>query len=122
MTIDRMPAPRAALRPVHERLFRFLKRRARPGMAGLLALLAGCSALAPYPTVPPAPPPGKAAAGTRVAICYDGLAASRAQVRARAQRECPAATTARRIATDLRMNHCPLLLPVRATFACVPRK
>jgi hypothetical protein len=80
---------------------------------------AGCSALAPYPTVPPS---DETAAATRVAICYDALRSSRAEVRARAQQECPADTTARFVATDLRMEHCPILLPRRATFVCAPRK
>jgi hypothetical protein len=90
-------------------------------LAALLGV-AGCSALAPYPTVPPAPSPGATAAGTRVSICYDALASSREEVRARAQRECPAHTQARFAATDLRMNHCPILLPARATFVCTPRQ
>jgi hypothetical protein len=89
--------------------------------AALLGV-AGCSALAPYPTAPPAPSPGARVTGMRVAICYDALAVSRAEVRARAQRECPAHTQARFLATDLRMNHCPILLPARATFVCAPQK
>jgi hypothetical protein len=83
--------------------------------------VAGCSALAPYPTAPPAPSPGDTAAGMRVAICYDRLRSSRAEVRARAQQECPAHTDATFVATDLRMEHCPILLPARATFVCTPR-
>ncbi|HZU89438.1 MAG TPA: hypothetical protein VE993_09290 [Stellaceae bacterium] len=82
----------------------------------------GCSALAPYPTVPPEPPPGKAVAGMRVAICYDGLRSSRAEVQRRAQQECPAHTSATLVDTDWRMEHCPLLLPRRATFVCTPGK
>lgn len=95
------------------------------GRALALAVLlgsAGCSALAPYPTVPPAPRPGETASGTRVAICYDRLRSSRAEMRARAQQECPADTEARFVATDLRMEHCPILLPARATFLCAPKK
>ncbi|HJU19944.1 MAG TPA: hypothetical protein VJ770_26125 [Stellaceae bacterium] len=84
----------------------------------LALALAGCSALAPYPTVPPA----GAAAGPRVAICYNGLRSSRAELRAAAQQECPAHTAAHFVATDLRMNHCPLLLPTRATFLCAAKK
>jgi hypothetical protein len=94
-----------------------------PGRALVLAALlglAGCSAFEPYPTVPPAARPGEAASAPRVAICYDALRSSRAEVRARAQQECPADTTARFVATDLRMNHCPILLPRRASFVCAP--
>jgi hypothetical protein len=90
--------------------------------AAVLAALAGCSALAPYPTLPPAPSPGETASGMRVAICYDGLASHRTAVQERAQQECPAHTTATLIDTDLRMEHCPLLLPRRATFVCMPGK
>ncbi|MGH7052322.1 MAG: hypothetical protein ACREFK_17020 [Stellaceae bacterium] len=96
--------------------------RIRAFAFALVAALCGCSNLAPYPTPPPALPPGKTAAGTRVAICTDGFSGSRAAVRARAQRECPAHTVASYLATDLRLNHCPLLLPARATFRCIPGK
>ena len=96
-----------------------------PGRAITLAALlgiTGCSAFAPYPTVAPAPSPGETTTATRVAICYDALASNRAEVHARAQQECPAETTARFVATDLRMDHCPILLPRRATFVCAPGK
>jgi hypothetical protein len=95
--------------------------RAILGVAAVAALF-GCSNLAPYATAPPALPPGKTATGPRVAICFDGFSGSRAAVQARAQRECPAHTVARFLATDLRMNHCPMLLPARASFLCAPKK
>jgi hypothetical protein len=86
------------------------------------AALFGCANLAPYATAPPALAPGKSAPGPRVAICFDGFAGSRAAVQARAQRECPAHTAATFLADDLRLNHCPVLLPVRATFLCAAKK
>ena len=95
-----------------------------PGRAlvfALAAALVGCSMLEPYPTAPQPTPPGKAAE-LRIAICYDGFAGGRAAARARAQQECPAHTVATWLASDLRMEHCPLLLPARATFACISRK
>ena len=87
-----------------------------------VAALAACSNLAPYATAPPALSAGKTATGPRVAICFDGFAGSRAAVRARAQQECPANTVATFLATDLRLNHCPMLLPARASFLCAPKK
>jgi hypothetical protein len=96
-------------------------------MAGLsmallgAALLAGCGALAPYATLPSAVTPGQPA-GPRVALCYSGLQTSRAAAQEAAQKECPAGTTAERVDTDYFLQYCPLLLPARATFACVPEK
>jgi len=98
------------------------------------AALAGCGALDPYPTTPrPAPPP-TATAGTppakpagapaspRVAICYNTLATTLAEVQAAAQQECSANTVAEPADTDWYLQNCPLLLPARATFVCAPRK
>jgi hypothetical protein len=97
---------------------------ALPALALPLALLgaaplAGCGALNPYPTLPAAAVPNQPA-GTRVAICYNGLRTSAAGAQEAAQRECPAGTTARRVDTEYYLNYCPLLLPARATFVCMP--
>ena len=86
------------------------------------AALAGCSALDPYPTYP-APAEGKVAdAGPRVAICYDTLVSSLTEVQHAAQQECPPNAEARPVDTDWLLQHCPLLLPARATFVCAPKK
>jgi hypothetical protein len=86
-----------------------------------LGLLAGCGAFDPYPT---APLPSRAgdAPGQRVAMCYNALDATLAEVRAAAQRECPADTVAEPARTDYYLDNCPLLLPGRATFVCVAKK
>lgn len=84
--------------------------------------LAGCSAMDPFPTYADPAPAGAAEAGPRVAICYDSLASSLDEVRAAAQRECPAGTGARPLATDWTMQNCPVLLPARATFVCAAAK
>lgn len=84
--------------------------------------LAGCSALAPYPTYPQQPVAGVKDAGPRVAICYDALASSRITVQKAAQDECGPGTLANRIDTDWKLDYCPLLLPARATFVCQPKK
>jgi hypothetical protein len=44
------------------------------------------------------------------------------QVQAEAQRECAADTVPEPVDTDWHMQMCPLLLPARATFVCVPKK
>lgn len=95
----------------------------RAGLAILLlaAALAGCSAVAPYPTYPAAAETGEPE-GERVAVCYDRLASSPAEVQKSAQAQCAPATRAALLDTDYRLDYCPLLLPGRATFACVPQK
>jgi hypothetical protein len=91
--------------------------------AGLLmigaAALAACGALDPYPTAPHAAAPG-AAAGPRVAICYNALSSSAADAAVAAQQECGANTIATPVDTDLYLQACPVLLPARATFICKP--
>src|SRR5438128_2371185 len=86
------------------------------------AVLGACSALTPYATTPAAPDSGTADAGSRVAICYNTLHSALEKVRAEAQAECPANTTAEPVETDYNLVHCPLLLPGRATFVCAPKR
>jgi hypothetical protein len=85
------------------------------------ATLAGCSALDPFPAAPRAARPG-AAPGPRVAICYNTLATSLAEVETQAQQECSANTVAEPVDTDWYLQACPLLLPARATFVCAAKK
>jgi hypothetical protein len=99
-----------------------MKRRAAAALALTLlgaASLAGCGAFAPYATLPSVATPDQPA-GTRVAICYSGLATSRMAAQAEAQKECPAGTTAEPVDTDYILNYCPLLVPAHATFVCKP--
>ena len=89
-------------------------------VAALLAVaLTGCGALDPYPTAPGPAPPG--ASSARVAICYNGIETSLADVRQQAQRQCPAGTTAEPEQTDFHLQTCPLLLPARANFTCAKK-
>lgn len=88
--------------------------------AAMLALI-GCSALDPYATAPATLPP-TAPPGARVAICYDRVNATPADVQKAAQRECPSGTAATLADTDWHMDFCPLLLPWRATFVCAKAK
>jgi hypothetical protein len=84
--------------------------------------LMGCSTLDPYPTSPQEPEVGAKDPGPRVAICYDLLATSRDAAQKAAQDECAPNTVATRMDTDWKLDHCPLLLPERATFVCKPKK
>jgi hypothetical protein len=87
-----------------------------------LALLAGCSALEPYPVYPRTAASGEVDAGPRVAICYDTLVSSLEEVERAAQEECAADTVATYSSTDWYLQYCPLLLPARATYVCAPKK
>ncbi len=98
-----------------------MNRRAGALVLVATAILAGCGALDPYPTPPRAAQPG-ASTGPRVAICYNSLTTSLAQVQAEAQEECSAGTLAEPADTDWYLQNCPLLLPARATFLCTAKK
>ena len=91
------------------------------GTIPLLAAVAGCSALAPYPTYPRMAGAGEDPA-QRVAICYDTFVSTLDEVQAAAQEECPSNTTATYFDTDWYLQYCPLLLPARATYMCTPKK
>ncbi len=92
------------------------------GLALVAALaLAGCSLVTPYPTEPREAKEAENDPGPRVAICYDGLASNEAEVRQAAQRECPANSAPKLHDIDWHLDYCPLFLPARATFVCVPK-
>ena len=93
-----------------------------PPFIAAAAILAGCSALEPYPTYPASARSGEIDAGPRVAICYDALVSTLDQVQAAAQQECAADTVATPVDTDWYLQYCPLLLPARATFVCASKK
>ena len=97
-------------------------KRARLLLLAGAAIVAGCSsAIAPFATVPKAAPTGVVDPRPRVAICYNTLKSSAAQVQEAAQAECLNGGTAERVDTDYRTDFCPLLTPGRATFACQPK-
>ncbi len=91
------------------------------GAALLAGSLAGCGSFSPFATFPRAATPEQPA-GTRVAICYNGLKTGDAAVQEAAQQECPAGAKAELVDTDYYLQYCPLLLPARATFVWVPEK
>lgn len=87
----------------------------------LAAALAGCSTLSPFATVPRAAQKSEPA-GARIALCYNPLTTSASEAKKEAGKECAANQVAVRVATDWHLDYCPVLLPVRATFACVHAK
>jgi len=93
-----------------------MKRRA---LALLLPLLlAGCSSpLPPYETLPPANPAQDDS--LRIALCYNGLTTSDEQLRSVAAESCGPGMQPQPAGHELiNLNHCPLLMPGRATFTC----
>jgi hypothetical protein len=98
-----------------------MTRRAAALWLTFAATLAGCSMLDPYPAPPRAAQPG-APTGPRVAICYNPLSTTLAEVQKEAQQECSAGTLAEPADTDWYLQNCPLLLPTHATFLCRPGK
>jgi hypothetical protein len=96
----------------------------RIALAALLAGLAQCgrpaSVLPPFETVAPTVKNEPANAALRVSVCYNSFTTTAEQVRAIAADSCGAETTPRPIERDLTLAHCPVLEPLRATFACEP--
>jgi hypothetical protein len=91
----------------------------------LLVALTQCQGtLPPYETVPPPLSKAQQKEGgtqpTRVAVCYNAMTTTAAEVRALAARSCEAGTAPKPIARDLTLTNCPMLQPARATFACAP--
>ena len=98
-----------------------MSRGAAAFLVTLAVMFTGCGALDPYPAPPRAAQPG-APPGPRVAICYNTLATSLAQVQSEAQQECSPNTVAEPVDTDWYLHACPLLLPARASFVCAAKK
>ena len=97
-------------------------RAVRLAAAAGLMLAAGCSALTPYSTTPLAPKSGVIDLRNRVAICFNKLKTTPEEVQQLAQAECPNNSAAELIDTDYRLDYCPVSVPGRSTFVCVPPK
>jgi hypothetical protein len=82
----------------------------------LLGLVQCSGWLPPFETVPP--DAAADTAGTRVAVCYNGLTASQGQLLSAATASCGPGMTAQPVAKDFTLNYCPLFTPSRATFTC----
>jgi hypothetical protein len=93
-------------------------------LAVLLAGLTQCgrpaSVLPPFETVAPTVKNEAANAALRVSVCYNSFTTTAEQVRTIAADSCGAETTPRPVERDLTLAHCPILEPLRATFACEP--
>lgn len=86
----------------------------------IVAALAGCSGLNPFPTPPLGADPGVKDAGPRVAICYNTFKTTPQKLQEMAQVQCFGGAVPERVDTDYRLDNCPLLTPARATFVCKP--
>ena len=97
--------------------------------------LTACSNFAPFETMTPNTGPGDqrvtnpqvlvAAAGQNpanapVSVCYSRLAAGPDQIKAVAASECGKGETPKLVDQGFDITACPLLIPIRATFTCVP--
>lgn len=84
------------------------------------ALLSACSpgALPPFDTAPKRAPPGVHEDFTRVGVCYSRETATPRQVLDVARAACEPGTIPSLIEQDMQL-FCPILTPVRATFACL---
>jgi hypothetical protein len=81
-------------------------------------LTTSCGGLvAPYEGVPDLPR-GENDPGDRVAVCYNKMFSTPAQVHAIAVDACGPDTTPQLLGQDERLS-CPLLTPARATYQCV---
>lgn len=86
--------------------------------AAVLALLSGCGAeFEPFEAAPRPIPSHGAEQEDRVGICYNALFSTPDKVRETASQACGPGLTPVPEKQDLRLA-CPLLLPIRATFAC----
>jgi hypothetical protein len=92
----------------------------RAAVLGAMLAVSGCgSFVAPYEGVARLPPGGVVEAGPRVAICYNALFTKPAEVRKQAETACGVSATPNLAEQDIR-GGCPLAVPVRANFVCMP--
>jgi hypothetical protein len=85
----------------------------------LALLLAGCSQAAPYEWSPLDARKGPGQSIPRVGVCYNAMFTTPDEVRAVAKEACTGIGSPELVEQDMRLA-CPLLTPVRATFACLP--
>jgi hypothetical protein len=86
----------------------------------LTLLAAGCGqgALPPFDTAPKAPPAGAHEDFSRIGVCYNRETSTPHEVLEVARRNCEAGARPWLIEQDTHLT-CPLLTPIRATFACL---
>jgi hypothetical protein len=88
-------------------------------MLVLALLLAGCSQAAPYEWSPLEARKGPGETLPRVGVCYNAMFTTPEDVRAVAEEACTGIGSPHLVEQDMRLA-CPVLTPVRATFACIP--
>jgi hypothetical protein len=87
-------------------------------MVFVVLLLAGCSQATPFEWSPRAALKGPGASLPRVGVCYNAMFTTPDEVRAVAEEACTGIGKPQLVEQDMRLA-CPLLTPVRATFACL---
>jgi hypothetical protein len=95
------------------------------GLSFGLGALGGCSALDPYETIPLKQPSEAKDPRPRVGLCFDKFRSTPEKLLAAAQETCGKGMSAIPDGTDYGLGAlqlCPVLLPGRATFICVPQK
>jgi hypothetical protein len=96
------------------------RRCGRAAVLGVVLAVSGCgSFVAPFEGNARLPPAGVVEAGPRVAICYNALFTKPAEVREQAENACGVSSTPNLAGQDIR-GGCPLAVPVRANFVCMP--
>jgi hypothetical protein len=95
----------------------------RPAVLPVLALAMSAAAcwqgsLPPFDTTPKPPIAGAHEAFSRVGVCYNRGTSTPREVLDVARRNCEPGTSPRLIEQDTHLT-CPMLTPVRATFACL---
>jgi len=84
----------------------------------LLAAACGQGSLPPIDTLPKPPAAGVPEDFSRIGVCYNRETSTPRQVLEVARRNCEPGTRPWLIEQDVRLT-CPLLMPTRATFACL---
>jgi hypothetical protein len=95
-------------------------RLSRISAVALLSIASACGtgSLPPFDIVPKPAPAGVHEDFSRIGVCYNRETSTPGQVLAVAKRNCEPGTTPRLIEQDTH-GMCPLLTPIRATFACL---
>ncbi|HKX10886.1 MAG TPA: hypothetical protein VJN67_22000 [Stellaceae bacterium] len=84
----------------------------------MLTVACGRGSLPPFDTLPMPPPRGVHENFSRVGVCYSRETSTPRQILDVARRNCEPGTRPWLIEQDTHLT-CPLLTPIRATFACL---
>jgi hypothetical protein len=96
-----------------------MRRAAVPAFAlAMLAAACGQGSLSPIDTDPKPPPAAVHEDFSRIGVCYNRATSTPREILDVARRNCGAGTRPWLIEQDTHLT-CPLLIPTRATFACL---